>query len=99
MGGITILVLVIGTVAGFLLIKRAYHAIWAVLSASLGGLLMSILLKGYYRRPRPDLVPHLVDAGLSSFPSGHTMNSAVVYPFDGDVEPRRPADGDADLDV
>jgi undecaprenyl-diphosphatase len=79
LGGITVLVLVIGVAAGFLLINRAYHAVWVVLSASLGGLLVSVLLKGLFRRPRPDLVPHLVDAGLSSFPSGHTMNSATVY--------------------
>ena len=30
-------------------------------------------------RPRPDLVPHLTEAGGSSFPSGHSFNSAVVY--------------------
>jgi len=79
LGGITVLMLVIGMAAGFLLINRAYHAVWLVLSASLGGLLLSVILKGFFRRPRPEMVTRLADAGLSSFPSGHTMNSAVVY--------------------
>lgn len=79
LGGITVLVLVIGAVAGYLWICRAYHSIWLVLSASLGGLLLSVLLKGIFQRPRPNLAPHLMHAVHSSFPSGHTMNSAVVY--------------------
>jgi undecaprenyl-diphosphatase len=79
LGGVTVLVLVIGAVAGYLWICRAYHSIWLVLSASLGGLLLSTLLKGVFRRPRPDLTPYLTHVASSSFPSGHTMNSAVVY--------------------
>lgn len=79
LGGITVLVLIIGTVAGYLWIYRAYHSIWLVLSASLGGLLLSTIFKGMFRRPRPDLTPYLTHVANSSFPSGHTMNSAVVY--------------------
>ena len=30
-------------------------------------------------RPRPEIVPHLTDAGGASFPSGHSFNSAVVF--------------------
>ena len=30
-------------------------------------------------RPRPQIVPHLTEAGGASFPSGHSFNSAVVY--------------------
>jgi undecaprenyl-diphosphatase len=30
-------------------------------------------------RARPQIVPHLMDAGGTSFPSGHSFNSAVVY--------------------
>ena len=30
-------------------------------------------------RPRPQIVPHLTEAGGASFPSGHAFNSAVVY--------------------
>ena len=79
LGGITVVVFIIGTVAGYLWIYQAYRSIWLVLSASLGGLLLSTLLKGMFRRPRPDLTPYLTQVANSSFPSGHTMNSAVVY--------------------
>jgi undecaprenyl-diphosphatase len=79
LGGSTVLVLVIGAVAGYLWMRRAYHAMWLVLAASLGGLLLSTLLKGLFQRPRPAVSPHLTHVMLSSFPSGHTMNSAVVY--------------------
>lgn len=77
--GITVLVLIIGTVTGYLWIRKSYHSMWLVLAASLGGLLLSTLLKGVFQRPRPALTPHLTHVMLSSFPSGHTMNSAVVY--------------------
>ncbi len=40
---------------------------------------MSFLLKAAFDRPRPELVPHLMRAYFSSFPSGHSMMSAVVY--------------------
>jgi undecaprenyl-diphosphatase len=79
LGSITVLVLVIGAATGYLWIRKAYHSMWLVLGVSLGGLVLSTLLKGFFRRPRPALSPHLTHVMLSSFPSGHTMNSAVVY--------------------
>jgi undecaprenyl-diphosphatase len=36
-------------------------------------------LKELVGRPRPAIVPHLMEAGGNSFPSGHSFNSAVVY--------------------
>jgi len=30
-------------------------------------------------RPRPNIVPHLTEVQTSSFPSGHSMMSAVIY--------------------
>jgi undecaprenyl-diphosphatase len=79
LGSVAVLGLVTPVVVGFLLIRRTYHAMWLVLIATVGGLMLSILLKGYFARPRPDLVPHLEEVNYSSFPSGHTMISAVVY--------------------
>lgn len=42
---------------------------WAVNSA----------IKLVVGRPRPNIVSHLTEAGGTSFPSGHSFNSAVVY--------------------
>jgi undecaprenyl-diphosphatase len=36
-------------------------------------------LKLWVGRPRPEIVPHLMEAGGASFPSGHSFNAAVVY--------------------
>jgi undecaprenyl-diphosphatase len=44
-----------------------------------GGWLISNGLKLGIARPRPDIVPHLIDVSDLSFPSGHAMLSAVTY--------------------
>ena len=79
LGGVAVLSLTTAFVAGYLLIVRKYHAMWLVLAATLGGLLISTLLKHLIDRARPDLVHHLSHVYTSSFPSGHSMLSAVVY--------------------
>jgi undecaprenyl-diphosphatase len=45
----------------------------------LGGLILSHLLKNLFDRSRPEVVPYLSHPMTSSFPSGHSMLSAVVY--------------------
>lgn len=44
-----------------------------------GGWIANSALKGIVGRERPQIVPHLMEAGGESFPSGHSFNSAVVY--------------------
>jgi undecaprenyl-diphosphatase len=79
LGGVAVLMMVTGAVAGYLLMIRKLHAMWLVLVATLGGLGLSTLLKQIFGRERPDIVPHLSHVYTSSFPSGHAMLSAVVY--------------------
>ena len=47
--------------------------------AVVGGLAISLLLKDFYDRERPQLVPHQSHTMTASFPSGHSMNAAVTY--------------------
>ncbi|HEX8325093.1 MAG TPA: phosphatase PAP2 family protein [Tepidisphaeraceae bacterium] len=79
LGGIGVLALMIVIVAGFLWQRGRHHMMWLLLAASGGGLLLSSTLKYVISRPRPDFVPHLSKVYTSSFPSGHSMLSAVVY--------------------
>jgi undecaprenyl-diphosphatase len=79
LGGYAVLTLLVTSVVGYLLLSRRHHAAVFVVAATLGGLLVSNLLKGFYDRPRPDVVPHLSHVSSASFPSGHAMLSAVVY--------------------
>lgn len=79
LGGHAILTLVVLSVAGYLLLERKLHAMWLVLIASGGGWEMTMLLKRFFGRERPSIVPQLVKETTMSFPSGHAMMSAVVY--------------------
>ena len=79
LGGIVTLVFFTTVVAGYLWIEGKKRVILLLLFASLGGLLLSSALKHFISRPRPDVVPHLSYVYTSSFPSGHSMLSAVIY--------------------
>lgn len=80
LGSTVVLVLVVGLVCGYLAADRRLRDAAAVLVATLGGVALDLLLKLWFARERPDVVPHLVRAHSGSFPSGHSMLSAVVYP-------------------
>ena len=79
LGSVSVIVLILAVVTGFLLLSRKYAATVFVLAATCSGFALGAMLKGMYRRPRPEVVPHLMPAYHSSFPSGHSMMSAVVY--------------------
>jgi undecaprenyl-diphosphatase len=50
-----------------------------IAAAAASGELLNQALKLVFMRPRPSIVPHLRDVTTSSFPSGHAMESAIVY--------------------
>lgn len=66
-------------VAGFFLLQRKWHLAIYVAAAVTSGLVASSLLKAGFDRPRPDLVAHGQYVYTSSFPSGHSMLSAVAF--------------------
>ena len=78
-GGSTVLGLVIAFVAGFLMLQTRYRTAMVVLIASISGEIMNAAMKYVFNRPRPTIVPHLRVAFSTSFPSGHAMESAIVY--------------------
>jgi undecaprenyl-diphosphatase len=79
LGGVLVLTLVTTAVAGYLLICRKFGAATLVLIAVLGGFLLSLGLKQIIARDRPMVVEHRSHVATASFPSGHSMLSAVVY--------------------
>jgi undecaprenyl-diphosphatase len=79
LGGIAVLVIFTLAVVGFLLITHKYGAMWLVIIATGGGLALSGSLKWFIDRQRPQLTQHYSGVYTSSFPSGHSMMSAVVY--------------------
>jgi len=79
LGGLVILGLLTIAACGYLwLTQRHKLALFVAVSIPAGSLL-NTLLKEYFTRPRPDIVPHGTGAALSSFPSGHAMMSAIVF--------------------
>lgn len=79
LGSVSVLALMIIAAAGYLLIRRQYRAMWFTLAATISGAIISSVLKEFFSRERPSVVPHLTDVDTASFPSGHSMLSAVVY--------------------
>lgn len=73
------LVIVVAMVSGFLMLARQRQLALLLVAASATGGLLTTALKLLFDRPRPDVVAHLASFGTASFPSGHAMNSAVIY--------------------
>ncbi|MCA8999844.1 MAG: phosphatase PAP2 family protein [Planctomycetaceae bacterium] len=79
LGGYGWLIFFTAAIAGFLWLDRKSHMAVFLVASVTGGYLVSMALKWAFQRPRPDVVPHLSNVYSTSFPSGHSMNSAVVY--------------------
>jgi undecaprenyl-diphosphatase len=79
LGSTGVLTFVVFAIAGFLAMTAKGHAALFVLASVGSGVLLSETMKWIHSRPRPDLVPHGAEVYSASFPSGHSMMSAVVY--------------------
>lgn len=80
LGSMSILGLLVISVLGYLLLQHRPRSALFLLVAVVGGVVLGDLLKAVFDRPRPDVVPHMVEVISESFPSGHTTMAAVVYP-------------------
>lgn len=79
LGSGVVLVIVTCAVAGWLAIRKSWHEVVLLLASLIGGVTLSLLLKGAFERERPALVEHYDVVSTYSFPSGHALLSAVVY--------------------
>ncbi len=79
LGGTVVLTLIALAVIGFFAVRKRWWRAAFLAVAIGGGALLNTVLKIGYARPRPTIVVHLVDVTSQSFPSGHAMNSAIVY--------------------
>lgn len=79
LGGITVLSIMTALATLYLVLARRRKIAAFMLFSVAGGWATSTVLKILIARPRPEIVPHLVNVQDLSFPSGHAMLSAVTY--------------------
>lgn len=79
LGSPIILVLVLFGVTGYMWLHRQFEMILLTVLVTSTGSLATLVLKHFIGRDRPTVIPHLREVITPSFPSGHSMLSAVVY--------------------
>jgi undecaprenyl-diphosphatase len=79
LGGYSVLILLVAMVAGFLHLHGKRGETRFLIGSAISGYLVGMALKAYFVRPRPTVVPQLEMAYQTSFPSGHSMMSAIIY--------------------
>ena len=79
LGGPTLLGLAVVSIAGFLALQGRLRTAAVIVMTAFSGELLNFLMKRAFNRARPSVVPHLRDVYTTSFPSGHAMESAIVF--------------------
>jgi undecaprenyl-diphosphatase len=80
LGSVTIVTLTTLAVVGHLLLNRLWRTAFVVVLAASGAGVLSSVLKATFQRARPEAALHFVEVTGASFPSGHTLAAAVMYP-------------------
>lgn len=79
LGSITVLSIIVLLVSGLVFSLRRVREGAVLLMASVGGIVLTGMLKDVFQRDRPPMILHLAPAINASFPSGHATLSATVY--------------------
>lgn len=79
LGTATVVLMIVCVAALFLTLTRHKYSALLLLVATAGGLLLDLLLKLRFDRPRPHIFTWGTQAVSSSFPSGHAMSATIVY--------------------
>jgi len=79
LGGVGWLTFFTLVAAGYLWLDQKARLMTLLILSSLGGLVLTSSLKYFISRPRPEADFYLSHVYTSSFPSGHSMLSAVIY--------------------
>jgi undecaprenyl-diphosphatase len=92
LGSAAVLITIVLAVLGHLALERQRALLVETLVATAGGWLLNAGLKALFGRVRPTIVPQLQHVSSASFPSGHSMLSAIVYLTLGAMLARSTAD-------
>lgn len=79
LGGYAFLIILLTGVCGFLGLAGRRQMLVFLLISVVGAYLAMMGMKSYYERPRPEIVTHFSHVETSSFPSGHSMMSMVIF--------------------
>ncbi len=79
LGGVVVLTILTAIIVTFLALDGKKRMATFVGGSVVSGMIASTILKELFHRARPDIVPHAVVVMTTSFPSGHSMMSAVTY--------------------
>lgn len=79
LGGVAVMALLSVSVAAYLGLVKRWRALVILVLTVGGGMVLNIALKDHFDRPRPTVVPQLSKIYTSSYPSGHSLLSAVTY--------------------
>jgi undecaprenyl-diphosphatase len=79
LGSATVLLLLAGAAATFLWLTRHHLSALLLALAVVAAAVLNLVLKALYDRPRPDVVPWVVEVVTPSFPSGHALGAFAIY--------------------
>jgi undecaprenyl-diphosphatase len=79
LGGGPVLALVTAATLGYFVMCRRYRTVVLLVVITLGGLLVTLLLKDLIDRPRPEFASPASYVVTASFPSGHALTPSIIH--------------------